>query len=96
MYKRNFEAPVTKRGEFTDEDETKCVINDACDKWKGIRCTSGHYRAQSLQEIFSAEKPEATKELRSSWITDELVWNTRYQGFASLTKVMADQKDTHY
>lgn len=73
MYKRNFEAPVTKRGEFTDEDETKCVINEACDKWKGIRCTSGHYRAQSLQEVFSAEKPEATKELCSPWITGELV-----------------------
>ena len=73
MYKRNSEAPVTKRGEFTDEDETKCVINEARDKWKGIRCTSGHYRAQSLQEVFSAEKPEATKELRSPWITGELV-----------------------
>lgn len=66
IYKRNSEAPVTKRGEFTDEDETKCVINEACDKWKGIRCTSGHYRAQSLQEVFSAEKLEANKQFSES------------------------------
>lgn len=68
MFKRNFEAPVTKRGEFTDEAETKCVINEAHDKWKGIRCTSGHYRAQSLQEVFSAEKLEleANKEFSES------------------------------
>ena len=66
MYKRNFEAPVTKRGEFTDEDETKCVINELHDRWKGIRCTSGHYRAQSLQEVFSAEKLEANKQFSES------------------------------
>lgn len=70
MYKRNFEALVTKRGEFTDEDETKCVINEARDKWKGIRCTI----VLSLSRKFSLLKSlRRIRNFRSPWITGELV-----------------------
>lgn len=43
MYKRNFEVLVIKCGEFIDEDEIECVINEVCDKWKGICCILGYY-----------------------------------------------------
>ena len=73
IYKRNFEAPVTKRGEFTDEDETKCVINEARDKWKGIRCTQVII-VLSLSRKFSQLKSlRRIRKFRSPWITGELV-----------------------
>ena len=73
IYKRNFEAPVTKRGEFTDEDETKCVINEARDKWKGIRCTQVII-VLSLSRKFSQLKSlRRIRNFRSPWITGELV-----------------------